>query len=169
MNGMFSNSRGLGDMAKHLHITDCCRDHNLDFVAISEKRVDGITHQVFLTAFLAVLTLSGFLDHPVVVRVASLSAYELIPWIFWIVRMVSSISKFISIIRPMILHGVSLQFMVGDEFKAEFLRELVNLTKYNSYLILIGGNFNLLQFCHEKSKGRFGRHWPFLLTLLLTG
>jgi hypothetical protein len=36
MNGMFSNSRGLGDFAKHLHITDCCRDHNLDFVAISE-------------------------------------------------------------------------------------------------------------------------------------
>jgi hypothetical protein len=69
----------------------------------------------------------------------------------------------------MSLHGVSLQFMVGDEFKAEFWRELVNLTKYNSYLILIGGNFNLLQFCHEKSKGRFGRHWPFLLMLLLTG
>jgi hypothetical protein len=59
--------------------------------------------------------------------------------------------------------------MVGYEFKAEFLRELVNLTKYNSYLILIGGDFNLLQFCYEKSKGRFGHHWPFLLTLLLTG
>src|SRR6266540_4833673 len=36
MNGMFMNSRGLGDLAKHLHITDCVRDYNLDFVAISE-------------------------------------------------------------------------------------------------------------------------------------
>jgi hypothetical protein len=36
MNGMFKNSRGLRDLAKHLHIADCCRDHNLDFVAISE-------------------------------------------------------------------------------------------------------------------------------------
>jgi hypothetical protein len=36
MNGMFSNSRGLNDLAKHVHIADCCRDHNLDFVAISE-------------------------------------------------------------------------------------------------------------------------------------
>jgi hypothetical protein len=36
MNGMFTNSRGLRDLAKHLHIAHCIRDHNLDFVAISE-------------------------------------------------------------------------------------------------------------------------------------
>jgi hypothetical protein len=33
MNGMFKNSRGLGDLAKHSHIVDCCKDYNLDFVA----------------------------------------------------------------------------------------------------------------------------------------
>jgi hypothetical protein len=36
MNGMFRNSRGLGDLTKHSHIADCCKDYNLDFVAISE-------------------------------------------------------------------------------------------------------------------------------------
>jgi hypothetical protein len=36
MNGMFSNSRDLSDLAKHLHIAHCTRDHNLDFVAISK-------------------------------------------------------------------------------------------------------------------------------------
>jgi hypothetical protein len=36
MNGMLSNSRGLGDLAKHLHIAHYIKDHNLDFVAISE-------------------------------------------------------------------------------------------------------------------------------------
>ena len=36
MNGMFANSRGLGDLAKHLHFIHCVRDHNLDFLAISE-------------------------------------------------------------------------------------------------------------------------------------
>ena len=36
MNGMFMNSRGLGDLAKHLHIAQCIQDHKLDFVAISE-------------------------------------------------------------------------------------------------------------------------------------
>ena len=36
MKGMFWNSRGLGDLAKYKHISDCVRDHALDFVAISE-------------------------------------------------------------------------------------------------------------------------------------
>jgi hypothetical protein len=37
LNGsMCSNSRGLGDLAKHLHIAHCIRDQNLDFVAIFE-------------------------------------------------------------------------------------------------------------------------------------
>jgi hypothetical protein len=35
MNGMFNNSRGLGDLPNHLHIAHCINDHNLDFVAIS--------------------------------------------------------------------------------------------------------------------------------------
>jgi hypothetical protein len=45
-----------------------------------------------------------------------------------------------------------------DEYKAYFLRELVNLAKDNPYPILIGGDFNLLRFRHEKSKGRFDDH-----------
>src|SRR3954469_12772435 len=47
-------------------------------------------------------------------------------------------------------------------YKADFLRELVNLAKDNPYPILIGGDFNLLRFPHEKSQGRFDEHWPFL-------
>jgi hypothetical protein len=37
-----------------------------------------------------------------------------------------------------------------DESKADFLRELVNLAKDNTYPILIGGDFYLLRFRHEK-------------------
>jgi hypothetical protein len=36
VNGMFSNSRGLGDLAKRLFFADCIRDHNLDFLTILE-------------------------------------------------------------------------------------------------------------------------------------
>jgi hypothetical protein len=36
MNGMLSNSRGLGHLVKHLFFADCIRDHNLDSLAISE-------------------------------------------------------------------------------------------------------------------------------------
>jgi endonuclease/exonuclease/phosphatase family metal-dependent hydrolase len=54
-----------------------------------------------------------------------------------------------------------------DEYKAAFLRELVNLAKDNPYPILIGGDFNLLRFRHEKSKGRFDEHWPFLFNAVI--
>jgi hypothetical protein len=40
---MFSNSRGLRDLAKYLYINDCCRDHNMNFVAISK------THKIDYT------------------------------------------------------------------------------------------------------------------------
>ena len=36
MNGIFENSRGLGDWAKHLNIAHHVRDYKLDFLAISE-------------------------------------------------------------------------------------------------------------------------------------
>jgi hypothetical protein len=54
-----------------------------------------------------------------------------------------------------------------DEFKADFLCEMVNLAKDNPYPILIRGDFNLLRFRHEKSKGRFDDHWPFLFNAVI--
>ena len=40
MNGIFKNSRGLRDLAKHASIADAIRDHRLDFVGISEGKWD---------------------------------------------------------------------------------------------------------------------------------
>jgi endonuclease/exonuclease/phosphatase family metal-dependent hydrolase len=45
-----------------------------------------------------------------------------------------------------------------DKFKADFLREMVNLAKDNPYPIIIGGDFNFLRFPHEKSRGHFDGH-----------
>jgi hypothetical protein len=52
-------------------------------------------------------------------------------------------------------------------FKADFLCESVNLTKDNPYPILIEGDFNLLRFPHEKSKGHFDGYWPFLFNVVI--
>ena len=62
MNGMFKNSRGLRDLAKHLHIAECISDHSLDFIAISETGVEGISQEVCSNAFLAGWTLLGSPD-----------------------------------------------------------------------------------------------------------
>jgi hypothetical protein len=65
MNGMFQNSRGLGDLAKHSHIADGCRDYDLDFIAISETGRRNFS-QSFLDRYQAGLTFSGFLTRLVV-------------------------------------------------------------------------------------------------------
>jgi hypothetical protein len=44
---------------------------------------------------------------------------------------------------------------------------LVNLTKDNPYPILIGSDFNLPRFQHEKSKGHFDSHWSFLFNAVI--
>jgi hypothetical protein len=67
MNGMFSNSRGLLDLAKHLHISHCITDHKLDFVAISETGRRDFS-QTLLDRLLGGETLSGPLGHPVADR-----------------------------------------------------------------------------------------------------
>jgi hypothetical protein len=36
MNGMFRNSRGLGNLAKYFYCANCCKDYNLNFLAISK-------------------------------------------------------------------------------------------------------------------------------------
>ena len=56
-----------------------------------------------------------------------------------------------------------------EEHKAAFLRELMNLANDDPHPILIGGDFNLLRFPHEKSKGRFDNHWPFLFNIVKFG
>ena len=37
MKGKIWNGRGLKDLAKHIHVADCIKEHNFDFVAISES------------------------------------------------------------------------------------------------------------------------------------
>ena len=54
-----------------------------------------------------------------------------------------------------------------EEFKEPFLTELVTLAKDNPDPIIIGGDFILLRFPFEKSKGRFDNHWPFLFNAVI--
>jgi hypothetical protein len=39
---------------------------------------------------------------------------------------------------------------IQDEHTATFLREMVNLSKENSYYVIIGGDFNLLRATQEE-------------------
>jgi hypothetical protein len=62
---------------------------------------------------------------------------------------------------------VSVYGAAQEEYKADFLRELVKLEKDNPYPIIIRGDFNFIRLPFEKSKGWFDDHWPFLFNAVI--
>ena len=51
--------------------------------------------------------------------------------------------------------------------KTSFLCEMVNVAKDNPHPPIIGGDFNLLHFPFDKSKGRFDNRWPLLFNAVI--
>jgi hypothetical protein len=159
MNGIFSNSRGLNDLAKHVHIADCCRDYNLDFIAISEtgKRDYSSSLLNHLSGGIDFEWLSrpprgwpggilvGVRDDTMEILASSDGEFHIK------LHIRNKAANFIWSL--VVVYGAA-----QDEFKADFLRVMVNLAKDNPHPILIGGDFNLLRFCHEKSKCHFDSH-----------
>ena len=168
MNGMFSNSRGLGDLAKHLYIADCVRDHSLDFVAISETGRRDFTQSLLNR-------LSGGIDFVWHSRPPRGRSGGILLGVRTDTMDVLASSDGEYHVKLHIRNKAdnftwSLVAVYGasqEEFKADFLREMVNLAKDNPYPIIIGGDFNLLRFPFEKSKGRFDNHWPFLFNAVI--
>jgi hypothetical protein len=168
MNGMFKNSRGLRDLAKHLHIADRCRDHNLDFVAISETGKRDYS-QSLLNRLSGGIDFEWFSRPPrgrfggmlVGVRSDTMEVLASLDGDYHIKLTIRNKAD------NFIWSLVAVYGAAQDEFKADFLRELVNLAKDNPHPILIGGDFNLLRFRPEKSKGRFDGHWPFLFNAVI--
>jgi hypothetical protein len=168
MNGMFNNSRGLRDLAKHIFIADSIRDYGLDFVAISETG-----NRDYSTSFLN--RLSGVEDFAWVSRPPRGRSGGLLVGIRTSTMEILDNSGGDFLIKLHIRNKsdnfiwtlVSVYGAAKDAAKPAFLRDLVNLAKDNPYTIIIGGDFNLLRYPEEKSKGRFDNHWPFLFNVII--
>jgi hypothetical protein len=168
MNGMFKNSRGLRDLAKHLHIAECISDHSLDFIAISETGRRDFSRSLLQR-------LSGGVDFTWVsrpprgrsggmligVRDSSMEVLHISGGDYHIKLHIRNRTD------NFVWSLVSVYGAAQPEFKPAFLRELVNLTKDNPHPIIIGGDFNLLRFPHEKSRGHFDHHWSFMFNAVI--
>jgi hypothetical protein len=168
MNGMLSNSRGLGDLAKHLFFADCVRDHNLDFLAISETG-----RRDFPQSFLN--RLSGGVDFAWHSRPPQGCYGGILVGVWTSTMDVLACSEGDFHVKLHIRNKaynftwslVSVYGAAQEEYKADFLWELVKLAKDNPYPIIIGGDFNFIRLPFEKSKGWFDDHWPFLFNAVI--
>ena len=72
---------------------------------------------------------------------------------FWLLQMGIFMSNSRNKADNFIWSLVAVYGAAQEDHKAAFLHELVNLAKHNPHPILIGGDFNLLIFRHEKNRG----------------
>ena len=168
MNDIFENSRGLGDLAKHLNIAHHVRDYKLDFLAISETGIRdfpntlldrlsggvefdwhscpprGRSGGMLLGVKTETMELMGRSDGEYHIKFQIRNKCDNFIW---------------SLVAA---YGAA-----QEEYKAAFLRELVNLAKDDPYPINIGGDFNMPRYRHEKTRGRFDTHWPTLFNAVI--
>ena len=168
MKGMFWNSRGLGDLAKYKHISDCVRDHALDFVAISEcskrdfpsRDLDHFScGKDYEWHILPPSGRSGGIllgIHSTYLELLSTSKGEY--HIKFHLRNKSD---------NFIWSLVAVYGAAQDEFKAAFLKELVNTCRENPHPMLLGGDFNILRYQQDKNNDRFDTRWPFLFNAVI--
>jgi hypothetical protein len=139
MNGMLKNSRGLRDLAKHLHIADYCRDHNLDFVAISETARQDYSQSLLNR-------LSGGIDFEWFSRPPRGRSEGILLGVQADTMEILACSDGEYHVKLHIRNKadnfkwglIDVYGAAQDEFKADFLGELVNLAKDKPYPILIG-------------------------------
>jgi hypothetical protein len=150
MNGMFKNSRGLGDLAKHSHIADYCRDYNLDFPAISETGKRDYA-QSFLDRLSGGINFQWFSRPPrgrsggmlLGVRADTMDVLASSDGEYHIKLTIrNKADDFIWSL--VVVYGAA-----QDDFKADFLCELVNLAKDNSHPIIIGEDF-IFSYSHMR-------------------
>ena len=163
MKGMFWNSDGLGDTAKHLTITESVRDNKLDFVVLSETGRSN-----FATPFLN--KVSGRLQYEwyylpphgrsggILIRVNSttLAVQNMVAGDFCVKLHVKSKADGFAW-ALVAFYGAD-----QEEFKPNFLSELVCICDAETLPILVGGDFNLIRRQEEKNNDRFNARWPLV-------
>jgi hypothetical protein len=146
MKGLYWNSRGLLDLAKHRYIADAIKERNLDFVAIMESGkqdmqranlsqlsggADFVWHclpprgrssGILLGINATVLQISMIVEGEFYIKFHLCNKIDNFKWIL------------------MATYGPA-----QEEFKTTFLSELVCTYQQNSLPTLIGGDFNIMR------------------------
>ena len=168
MKGSFWNSDGFRDSAKHFFVHETIRDLKLDFFAIIETAREN-----FSAPFLN--HLAGGLDYVwyclppqgrsggilVGLNRETLQVQKVVNGSHCVnFHLRSKIDGFEWSLIP--VYGAA-----QDEFKPEFLAELVRMCEVETRPMLIGGDFNIMRRQEDKNKDNFNAHWPFVFNAII--
>ena len=168
MKGVFWNSRGLADLAKHRFLADLVKEEQINFIALSETGRDDFPDHIlknlcagrdFLWHCMAPHGRSGGILLGVDLNVFDIGAIaEGDFFVKFTLRCKSDGSKFV-------LYTV--YGLAQYQSKEAFLVELANTCSKESLPYLIGGDFNIMRKPEDKSSGVFDPKWPNLFNAVI--
>ena len=163
MKGVFWNSRGLADLAKHRYLAEMVREEQINFIALSETGRDNFTDTTlknlcggrdFIWHNMAPHGRSGGILLGVDLDVFDIGAIdECDIYVKSLLRNKSDGFKF----NLYTVYGPAQQ-----QNKEAFLTELAHICSHEALSYIIGGDFNIMRYPHEKSKCTFHTKWPNL-------
>jgi exonuclease III len=168
MRGIFWNSNGLKDSKKHKFISDLTKEHDLNFIALSE-----IGRSDFGPRFLKNLSVGrDFLWHakaPVGRSGGMLLGIDLQ---FYDIGAIDEGEFYIKfhLCNKVDNYKWALALVYGpaqSEHKERFLAELVNTCSHETLPLLISGDHNILRHPLGKNHNRYSERWPFLFNSII--
>jgi hypothetical protein len=168
MKGVFWNSRGLSDLAKHRFLDELVREEQINFIALSEIGRESFPDHVlknlcvgrdFLWHAMAPHGRSGGILFGVDLSVFDIGAIDEEDfYVKFTLRYKSTDFKFVlySIYGP-----------AQSQNKGAFLAELANTCSKENLPFLIGEDFNIMRKPEDKSSGDFDTKWPSLFNAVI--
>lgn len=168
MKGIFWNSRGLRDLAKFRFLSDITKEQKLDFIALLETckrdfsnaclknicggkdflwhwtRPKGRSGGILLGVNLEFFDVSSIDEGDFYVKFHVRNKENAFQWIL-----------------------VAVYGAAQEEYKEDFLTELVRSCRKESLPILIGGDFNIIRNPSEKNNDKYSDKWPFLFNAVI--
>jgi exonuclease III len=168
MKGIFWNSRGLGDLAKHGYLENLVKEEQIDFIALMETGRDhfpdktlqklcggkkiiwhclaphGRSGGILLGVDLTVFDIGSIDEGDFYVKFTLRNKDDDYKWALFVV------------------YGPAQQ-----ENKENFLIEMAHICSIESLPYIIGGDFNILRSPEDKNKDNFDAKWPDLFNMVI--
>jgi hypothetical protein len=190
----FWDINGLRDPQKLKHISDLTKEHNLNFIALSETGKSEFMRSFlknlcvgrdFLRRTMAPKGRSGGMLVGVDLQVLDIGAIDEGDYYvkFHLCNKSHSFKSALVVVywdyyvkfhlcnkshsfkwALVVVYGPA-----QDDEKEGFLAEMVNMCSHEQLPTMIGGDFNILRSSKEKNNDRFNNRWPFLFNAFIDG
>ena len=168
LRGLFWNSEGFRDPGKHFFVKESIRERKFDFIALSETGRSNFATP-FLNHLAAGQDFSWFCLPPrgrsggmlLGVNTSTLQVTNVEVGDFCVKLFLKSKGDDFQWVL------VSVYGAAQDEYKQQFLSELVRLCENEPLPMMVGGDFNMIRKPEEKNNDNYNPRWPILFNAII--